>query len=447
MYVVVAGAGEVGRNLARAFRTEGHDVVVLDRDPEALAAVRRLDVLTVTGGAGSPATQKAAGVEKADVFIAVTDHDEANLVACAVAKARNKDCRTIARVNGLDYMREPVSEEYKAIGCDVAVCPELVAARRIARILDVPGMVDATVFAAGKVQVVEARVAPNAKLAGLRLDQAAIPAGCRLVALYHEDIVTVPGGSDVLRADDRVVAVARDAASVRVLATLLGAPGRPLSRGPVDKIMVVGASRVGIHLCRILQGKKEVTLVERDRQRAQEVTDQLAGILVIHGDAADRETLKEEGIDEVDALVACEDRDEFNVMTCLLAKQLGVPRVMSLVAQGSVKSIAERIGIDLAVSPRQASLGAFLRAAHGQATQLHLLGQGDAQVLEFKVDARSKMVGTKLRKAGFPRGSAVGAIARGSEVLVPGGEEFILAGDTLVVFALAEVAPKVHRMF
>jgi trk system potassium uptake protein len=449
VYVVIAGAGEVGRALARALRAEGHDIVVVEKDPDLLEPVKRMDVLTVIGGAASPSTLKAAGAEKANLFLAVTDHDEVNLLACSVVKSRNPQCRTVARVNGLDYMREPVSEEFKPIGCDLAVCPELVAARRIARILELPGMADAEAFAKGRVQVAELRLRPGSKLANTKLKDAPLPRTAKIVALFREDDVLVPGGADTLKVDDRLVVVVADPNTLREVQVMVGDVGAGKAvRGAIDRVMVVGATRVGVHLCRVLQGKMKVTLIERDRDKAQAVTDALPEVLVIHGDAADRETLHDEGIEQADAMVACEERDEFNILTSLLAKQLGVPRVMSVVHQVPLKSLAERIGIDLAVSPRQASIGAFLRVAHAHApARLSLLAQGEAQLMEFDLGPRSRLVGEKLRKAGFPQGSIVGAILRGNDVLIPGGEDHLQANDTVVVFALTDVAPKVHKLF
>lgn len=448
MYVVIAGAGEVGRTLARTLRAEGHDVVVIERDPDALEGVKRLDVMTVVGGGSSPSTLQAAGAAKADLFIGATDDDEVNLVGCSLVKAKNPKCRTLARVDGLDYMREPVSEEFKAMGCDVAIAPELVAARRIARILEAPGMADAQAFAKGRVQAAELRVRPGSRLAGVKVKDAPLPRHSKLVALFRDDEVIVPGGADELRADDRLLAVVPDAPAVRELQALVGDVGAARQvRGPIDQVIVVGATRVGIQLCRILRGKMQVTLLERDRQRAEEVTDQLPEVLVIHGDAADRETLEDEGIKDADALIGCEERDEFNILTCLLAKHLGVPRVMSVVNQATLKSLAERIGIDLAVNPRQASLGAFLRNVRAQApTSVSLVAQGEAQLLELDVGPKSRLAGERIRKAGFPPHSLVGAIVRGRDVLIPGGDDVIQAGDTLLVFALTDVAPKVHRL-
>lgn len=447
VYVLVAGAGEVGRSIAKVLRSQGHDIVVVDRSAEALEPVRRLDVLAIEGGAGSPAVLKQAGVEKADLVYGVTDDDEANFVVCALAKARNPKARTIARVNGLDYMREPLSEEFAPIGCDVAVCPELVAARRVAGLLDIPMLLDADVFAQGRVQVVEARVHPGSAAAGKKLKDLPLPPRCKLAAVFREDEVLVPGGEDALRGDDRVLAVLSEEGAVARLQELVGDGSILAARAPVRRVLVVGATRVGVHLARVLAGSKEVTLIERSRERCEEVTDELRGVLVIQGDAADKETLEEEGIESVDAMVACDERDEFNILTCLLAKQLGVRRVVSLVRQGDLKSTAERIGIDLAISPRQASIGAFLRYAHEQVpVKLYLLGEGRAQVLEVEVAPRGRLVGTAVRKAGFPRGSILGAIVRGKEVIVPGGNDHIQAGDRLVVFALTDVAPRLQRL-
>lgn len=445
MYVVVAGAGRMGAEIARALRQEGHDIAVIDPDPRVLRAVGKLDVSTVEGNAASLAVQAQARVENADVFFALADHDEVNLLACALAKV--KGCRTVARVNSLDYMGEPISTAFSPIGVDHAICPDLVSAIRVARVLDMPSMLDMEILARGKVQVIESRVAKGARAAGRRVKDLGIPAGVNLVSILRDREILVPGGKDELMEGDRLLLVAADASSLARLEPSLGSPAVAESV-TVDRVMVVGATRIGLHLARVLDDKrKEVIVIDADEGRCQKAIDTLPGVLVVHGNATDREVLVEESIESVDAVVGAADAEEYNLLTCVLAKQLGVRRTVAFLSQPDLQPLAERIGIDLSVNPNLSSVNTFLKFAHEREPfKVAILQDGQAEILEFDVRPGSDLVGRKLRAGDLPKGAVVGAIVRGGQVVVPRGNDYFAAGDHVVVFAKAGAVQPLSKL-
>lgn len=447
MYVIVGGAGEVGYHIARALRDEGHDVCVVELNPERLARLADLDVLAVQGNiANKTILEGEAKVADAQLFIACTGDDEVNMVACSLAKTFGP--RTIARINDTEYLNVPHSDEYAKMGIDVAVCPEMVAAIRIKRMLNQPQLVNADVFAQGKVFVAEGRVEPDSFVVGKRLDEVEPPAGFHLFALYRGDDALIPKGHIRFRAGDRLLMALT---SMEVLKDVEGYIGkaREVKAGvEVKRVMIAGATRIGVQLARLLeQSKRDVVLVEKDEARAEWASDRLQRTLVVHGDATDRRLLQQENVDTFDAFVGANKIEEYNVLAALLAKQLGVNLTVSVINQPELKGFLEDLGIDLAIAPRLASVGAILRHVHGGAEDLALQNLGEEQLLVFRVPADAPVAGHKIKRVGFPNTSHIAAIVRGEQVVLPRGDETIEVDDQVLVFTLTEGIHRLERLF
>ncbi|MEA3559120.1 MAG: Trk system potassium transporter TrkA [Candidatus Thermoplasmatota archaeon] len=438
--VVIAGGGDVGFNLARTLSEEGHNITIIEKDDRETEKLEGLDILVVNGNAASPSVLQKAYINSADVFIAVTGKDEVNMAACAIAK--NRGCKTFAKVNEEDYIDVPVSTEVlKDSGIDVAFCPELIASTNMANILSIPMLLDSPVFVKDMLRVLELRVDKKSKALGKEIKKIKFPKDINLVSIMRNEEILIPKGSMKIRANDRVLAVTtteRSEKPLDQLTKILGVPKRSDIRRSITKVMIAGASRIGYHLARILSEKDiSVILLDEDQDRCIEISEKLSDVLVINGSPTDKELLKEEGISETDAFLAVTDKDEVNILTSLLARQYGAARSIGMVDRPDLKSILEEVGIDLIISPRSVMLSTILKYFHeDDFASLATLNQGEVQILEVKVRDRSKAANRRLDSIMRfkKRQMVIGAIFRGDIVLIPRGDTLIHPKDKLVIF-------------
>ncbi|MFA5944157.1 MAG: Trk system potassium transporter TrkA [Candidatus Thermoplasmatota archaeon] len=447
MYVVVGGAGEVGYHVARSLRDEGHDVCVVETNPERLERLADLDVISVKGNiANKSILEGEAKIAEAQLFIACTGDDEVNMIACALAKTHGP--RTIARINDTEYLNVPYSDEYAKIGIDVAVCPEMVAAIRIKRMLNQPQLVNADVFAQGKVFVAEGKVEPDSFVVGKRLDEVEPPAGFHLFAIYRGDEALIPKGHMRFRAGDRLLMALTSMEVLKDVEPYIGKARQVQQGAEIKRVMIAGATRIGVQLARLLeQSKRDVVLVEKDEAKAKWAGERLQRTLVVLGDATDRHVLTQENVDTFDAFVGCHKVEEYNVLAAILAKRMGVAFTVAVVNQPELKGFLEELDIDLAVAPRLSTVGAILKAVHPGSEDLALQNLGEERLMVFRVIEGSAIAGQRIRKSGFPSQAHVAAVVRGDQVVLPRGEETLEVNDQVLVFTLTESVEKLERLF
>lgn len=447
MYVIVGGAGEVGFHVARALRDEGHDVAVVEREARRLERLQELDVLAIQGNvANKGVLEDDANVRDADILIACTGDDAINMIAAALGKTYG--LRTIARINDTEYLNVPYSDEYKAMGIDVAVSPEMVAAIRIRRLLNQPDLVNTDVFAQGKVHIAEGRVTDDAFVAGKLVGDVEPPAGFNLFAIYRGDDVIIPRGTTRFQVHDRLLMALK---SPDVLADVEPYIGRlkSITRSePVRRIMIAGATRVGIHLARLLeQSKRDVVLIDSDAEMCRVAGERLQKTLVVNGDATDRKVLIQENVDTFDAFVGATHMEEYNVLAALMGKQLGVDLTVAVINQPELKQFLETLDIDLAVAPRLSTVGAILKHVHPENEDLQLQNLGEERILVLKVHEGSAADGRPVAKIGLPAHSIIAAAVRGEQIILPRGRDVLEAGDTVVAYALTEAVRPLERLF
>ena len=223
---------------------------------------------------------------------------------------------------------------------------------------------------------------------------------------------------------------------------------RDRSHGDVRRVMIAGATRIGIHLARLLeQSKREVVLLDADEERCRKAGEKLEKTLVVHGDVTDRSLLIQENVDTFDAFVATTRVEEYNVMAALMAKQLGVDMTVAVINQPELKQFLETLDIDLAVAPRLSTVGAILKHVHADDEELSLQNTGEERIIQLKVHDGSAIAGRSIRKAGLPAHSIIAAVVRGEEVILPRGDDVILPGDHVIAYALSEAVTKLEKMF
>lgn len=446
MRVIIVGAGEVGYHVADRLAKEQHDVVVVDVAPERLDYVEsHLDVAIVEGSGASPAALERAGIRDAGLLLAVTSVDEVNLVTCMSAPPRPGLVK-VARVSNPDFYEERSALQPGSFGVDMLINPERELALEAFRLLQSTAASDVVVFAGGAVQLLGLWVTEGAPIAGQPLSRiGAGLGGAQLltVAVERDEQTIIPTGSTEIRAGDHVYVIAPAADIPRAL-ELTGHRHEKAQR-----VMLGGGSVETYYMAQLLQqhGLDTIAIVE-DRDRALELAEKLDRTLVLNGNVTDVELLELEGVGGMDAFLALTDYDETNIIASLVAKHAGAKQVITLVNKSDYVTLARRIGLDVAVSPRLSAANALLRyVRRGSVQRVATLQANDAEVLSLAVTAGSPVVGRPLAEAEFPPGAIVGAILRGQHVVVPTGRDALRVGDAAIVFALPDAVGPVTRLF
>lgn len=442
MKVIIIGAGEVGYELAECIRRKDHDVIIVDRSERACKRARSLDVKVVKGNGARPELLNSLDIEEGNYFFAVTDDNEANLVSCAVAKAAG--CRTIARINGLEYISKPISRRFSKIGVDYVVSPELLIAQKISDIIVMPSAIDTNLSMGGKINVLEFKVLQNSKIEGRKIKDIALPKQVNLGAIIRDNDVVVPHGDTVIQEGDTLIVMSQGKKARRQMLRLMGT-----RRSKIHQVMIIGATDVGINVAKLLEKRGiDVKLVENSPSRARRAAEILKDSQVIEGDAREKRILIEEGILRIDAFAASTASEEFNVLVCLLAKIYGVEKTIAVVRELGLKSLIETVGIDLAASPQLVTSRAMLRIARElnplKAISFH---GGDLYILETAVNEESRVVGKKLEDISLSDSCIIGAILRKGRTIIPRGTTRLLEGDQVMIFVMKEEIDNVEELF
>ncbi|AAM04894.1 TPA: Trk system potassium transporter TrkA [Methanosarcina acetivorans] len=447
MKAVIIGAGEVGYHIAKALSSK-NDVVIIEKDEEAAKRADELDVLVVEGN-GANADILSKFLHNADLLVAVTGVDEVNIVTCMTTKliTRNKlswkDTKTIARVSNPDYIDSPLTSRAQ-VGVDLMICPELALASEVADVLSSPSAIDAEMFAEGKVKMTEFAINPGSRLVGKQMQDLRLADCCIVSAVFREDQIIIPHGDDLIKANDHMVVVGKPEA-IENLENVFGneVPHR-------NRILLIGCGTVGFYLAKLIDREEnaDLRIIEYRRGRCIEVAEMLENALVLNGDGTDVNLLKEENIEDMDVVVAVTDSDEKNLLCALLAKQLGAKKVIARADRSDYLPLFEMVGIDMAVSPREATVNEVLKLTMGKGIQTLTTIEGEkAEIIEYTASERSKIVGKPLNKVKFPKGALINMVVRGKETIIPRGGFTINNGDRVVIFSMASAVSEVEKFF
>ncbi len=436
MKIVILGAGEVGSSLAQNLTREASDITVVDTNTDRLRDLQdRFDIRTVRGMGAQPDVMLQAGIEDADLLIAVTNSDEVNMVACQVAYTLFKTPTKIARIRSRAYLHGGGIFRDDAMPVDVIVSPEAIVMQNIRRLIDHPGALQVTDFAAGKVQLVCIKAHPDGPLVKreLRYLRDHMPrAKTRVAAIFRKKRPIIPQGDTVIEANDEVFFIAASEDIHRVMSEMHQA------ERPNKRIVIAGGGHVGEQLAKKVENKYGVRIIERNQQRCHELSERLDSTIVLLGDASDRELLLEENIEDADVFCAITNDDEANIMSSLLAKSLGARKVITLINNPAYVDLIEGGEIDIVISPQQATLGAILtHIRRGDVVQVQSLRRGAAEAIEAIAhgdQSASKVVGRRVDEINLPPGTNIGAIIRGNEVLINYDDIVVQSDDHLILF-------------
>ncbi len=446
MKVLIVGAGAVGFTLAEHLSEEGHDIVLVDQDAErASFSQDQLDIMTIAGNGASLAVLEQAGIAKAGMIAAVSNVDEVNLIACMSAAQYGVPVK-VARISNPEYFSDASRLESANQGVDLMINPELECARETFQLLQSEAASELAFFAGGRVQLMGLRVQPGAPIVGRSLAEVAADIKDRrfLTAAIARDGQTIlPRGDDVFQSDDLAYIIGESTQMPLVL-ELAGYPEFRLRR-----VMIGGGGRTAVYLAEILEEHGvDVTIIEAERSRCVKLAEKLKKALILHGNATDMELLEMEGVEEIDGFVVFTGSDDTNMLASLLAKSHGVPKVVALINRIDYIPLVSRVGIDAAVSPRLSAVNSILRyVRRGIVVGVAALRGINAEVIEFSVRSGSKLIGRPLAELKFPDHSLVGAITRGTRVMVPSGSAILDVGDKVTVLALPDAVKAVEQLF
>ena len=446
MRAVVVGAGEVGYHVAERLSRDGHEVVVVDLDTDRLDYVEsHLDVGVILGSGASPAVLERAGASRAGLLVAVTSVDEVNLVTCMAVRGKQEMLK-VARVSNPDFYAGTGALHPGRFDVDVMINPERELALDTFRLLQSSVATDIAVFTDLELQVISLPVAESAPIAWKTLAEITAEVGnvpMLTAAIERNGTTIVPRGSTRVEPGDQVYVVTKPG-SVPLALELAGHEHSPLTQ-----VMIAGGSVEAFYLTQLLlQYGVSTTVLVDDRTRALEFAEKLPKALILNGDATDVELLELEGVGAVDAFVALTDEDQNNILSSLVAKHAGAKQVVTLVNKIELLSLARRIGMDAAVSPRLSAANAIMaHVRRGSVKRVATFKDTDAEAISFAVSGSSPIIGRPLSEVDFPEGCIVVAIERAGQVIVPRGKDKLKAGDTAIVFALPEATAKVTRLF
>ena len=417
MKILILGAGRVGESVAESLVSEKNDITVVDTDPARLRVLQdRLDLRTVAGNAIQPSVLQEAGIADTDMLISCAPADETNLVACKVAHDLFNVPTTIARVRSDEFEDGSALLDRKGFAVDKVICPEQSVTSYIRKLIEYPAALQVLEFAHGLVSLIAVRAVAEGPLTRHSLAEipALVPgAEMRIVAIYRENMALVHlDGNTRIEPGDEVFVLAATA-HIRPVLGALGKMGQQVRR-----IMVAGGGKVGLRLARQIHDSYQLKIIEPSHARCEYLATQLPpSVLVLEGDSTDEELLADENVHEMDLFIALTSDDEDNIMSCLLAKRLGVGRVLAVINRRAYAELVQGSTIDIAISPAHAVLGELLAyVRRGDIEAVHSLRRGAAEALEVIVrgDAKSsKAVGRRIEEIGLPEGAQIGAIVRG----------------------------------
>jgi trk system potassium uptake protein TrkA len=445
MKIILAGAGEVGTHLAKMLSNEDHDITVIDNDPERLKSIgSTLDVLTIEGNANSISVLKESNVSKADLFIAVTFSQDVNVTAAILSKKFGAK-KTIARIDNDEYLLQSNKEVFQNLGIDYMIYPEKIAAREVVGLLTQTGSTEVVEFSGGKLQMYVIRLEEQAPIIGKRLRDLVPEAGIlefRAVAMTRKGQTLIPGGNDTFEIGDLVYVISSQVG----LKELYKYSGK--QHFDVRNIMILGGSRIGIRTASQLGNQHYVKIIEVDKQHSYKLSGMLPNTLVINGDGTNMELLKDEGLEKMDAFIAVTGNSETNILSCLLAKQLGVKRTIAEVENIDYIHLAEKIGVDTIINKKLITASRIFRFTMSEeVSSIKCLTGTEAEVMEYIVKPQSKITTAPLKDVGFPGEAIIGGVIRGKNSFIAHGDTQIKPYDRVVVFALPSEIFTVGKFF
>lgn len=445
MKIVISGVGEVGSHLAKMLSDEYHDITVIDDDPRRLEEIAGMaDIIAIEGNCTTFAVLKKAGVRKADLFIAVRPEESLNIISAVLAKQLGAR-KSIARIDNNEYLEPNNKEMFINMGIDYLFYPEKAAAREVINLLGHTSTSEYVDFSGGKLSLVVFKLdktSPlvNRTLFDMTVDRKNLP--YRTVAISRGGETIIPSGQDTFKEGDTLYVISNHD-SVKDLMDFSGK-----TNIDINNLMILGGSRIGVRIAAELQNEVNIKLVEYNPDKAFKLAEALEKTLIISEDGRNTEAMTEEGLSKMDAFVAVTGRSETNILAAMLAKRLGVKKVIAEVENLNYINLAESIGIDTIINKKLITASNIFRFTMNTDVQaIKCLTGSEAEVLEFIVKPNSPATKQKIKDLDFPRDAMIGGIVRGDKTFIAVGDTEIHAYDRAVVFALPAAITRIGKFF
>ncbi len=443
MKIVIAGIGKVGAMITRQLRAEGHELTLIDNNPNALEqTIERYDVMSVEGNCASIGVLRSAGIEKADILITSTGEDEINLLCCMTAHNMNPHIRTIARIRNPEYA-ESTAVMRKQFGLSLVVNPERQAAVEINRLIRLPGTLHREKFANGLVEMIEIKVEENNPMIGKPLYQLSSVVHCQALvcAVVRKGQVIIPDGNFVIEQGDRTFVTA-PAINITILLKNLN-----IKVPKVKTVTIAGGGKICYYLVSLLLREGlHVKIIEKERARCEALAETFENICVVRGDISTQDVMEREHIGNCDALVALTGLDELNITLAIFGASFDVPKVVTKLSRWGNRAILEQLPVGSLVSPKELSCNTIVRYVRaienkvGAAIAVHTIADGNAEAIEFMASDETRHLGEKLKNVRLKSNLIIATIKRGQTVIFPNGDTDIRVGDRVIVATTGDAA-------
>ncbi len=436
MNIIIVGCGKVGTTLAEQLDREGHDIVVVDHKAAAINNItEKLDVGGVVGNGTSNKVLLEAGVDTADLLIAVTNSDELNLLCCLIAK-KTGDCHTIARVRNLQYNHEIgfIKEE---LGLSMTINPELETALEMARLIRLPSAIKIETFAKGRVELLKFQIPKESVLDQMPIMKINTQLHTKVLvcAVERGDQVFIPSGDFVLGTNDKISLIMEPRRSVEFFHRV----GVTIEH--IRNVMLIGGGNIAVYLATKLEGTGvKVKILEQSRERCEELSDLLDEALIINANASDHGVLMEEEIESMEAVASLTNMDEENILFSLYAGKKSKAKVFTKITRSTYEDIIEEMPLGIIVNPKMITADRIVQ--HVRAMQnskgsnvetLYKIVGNKAEALEFKVNKNFSLIGIPFEKLRLKKNILVGCITRKGKVIIPNGQDAIQIGDSVII--------------
>ena len=439
MKIIVNGCGKIGRTILSSLVAEGHDVVAIDNNPQVVADIAEIyDVMGVCGNGADSDVLLQAGVQTAQLLVSVTGSDELNMLSCFLAK-RMGTAHTIARIRNPEYNDDGLSFMKQQLDISLIINPELLASNELFNLLKLPSAVKVENFSVRNFEMVELKLKNDSLLDNLKIMdlRSKFKSEFLICAVQRGEEAYIPDGSFVLKSGDKIAVTAKPAQIVKLIKEL-GSKNLP-----AKNIMILGAGRTAFYLAkRLSQGNNSVTVIEKERKICEEFSDSLPKALVVHGDGSDREILNEEGLGTMDAFVSLTGMDEQNILTSSYAASVDTPKVITKINREELVPLAENLGLDTFISPKKLVSDVVVKYARALENSqdssmetLYKVMDDKVEVLEFLVKENRDFTGVTFKELSLKSNTLVAGIVRDRKIIIPSGDDMMLQGDKVIVFA------------
>ena len=445
MRIIIAGAGDVGFYIAKMLAGEAQNLIVIDKDPDKIEYLEsHLDAMTIHGNASSVKVLREAGVSRADLLIAATTSDDTNIATAIIGKKLGAE-RTVARISNPELLTEASREQLAELGIDSVVSPEELVAREISELVKIPNVTYSFSFSEGRINLLEIKLDGPGPIVYKNLIETAgynESKNFMAVAIQRDGQTIIPRGSTVFKPNDLVYFITLPDG----ISDVMKLTGK--EEFEIRDIVILGASKTGIHAARMLQHKYRVKIVEINREKSEMAAEALPETIVINGDGHDLELLQEIGLSQMEAMVAVTGSSETNIISCLMARNHGVKKTIAMVENIEYIRLSQEIGIHTIINKKLIAAGEFFRYVRkGPIVRLLSIYSVHAEVLELEVPEKARITKKKIKDLNLPKEAIIAGVTRGDEAFITLGDFEVVPGDRVIVFARPDAVEDVVRFF